>query len=119
MKTLRKYITIVLLLISATNIVPTYANLGDDLKDNYLGFKEKMIQQSKKPEMLKMTFKACETICLAAQITVLTTVVTIWATGFVMLCINPKAVTGRWIPIIKYEYLHAKLTQLKNYANLT
>lgn len=95
----------VILLISTTNVVPTYANLEEDLKAHYFEFKERMIQQSKKPEMLKITLEACETILWAAEITAFSTVMTIWGTGLVMFCINPNAVTGRWIPIIKYTYL--------------
>ncbi|HSC24895.1 MAG TPA: hypothetical protein VLB80_01590 [Candidatus Babeliales bacterium] len=105
MKTLQKYANITLFLISATAMISTHANIGDD----YFEFKERMIQQSNRPEMLKKAFKAGETIYLA----VATTVLMSWATGLVMLYINTEAVRGRWIPIIKYEYLHKKWIAIK------
>ena len=56
MKILRKYANMAFLLLSVATIVPVYASL----EDKYDIFKERMIQQSKRPEMLKKIFEGVE-----------------------------------------------------------
>lgn len=60
MKTLQKYTNMAFLLISVATIVPANANLADELTDKYIALKERMIQQSTRPDIFKKVFQVSE-----------------------------------------------------------
>ena len=93
MKTLRKYANMAFLLISVTAIVPAYANL----EDKYVILKERIIQQSEKPEMLKKVFQLSETAFLALGITAV-----LFYTG-IGFHIVYKGLTGGKYPVYKIQ----------------
>lgn len=75
MKTLRKYANMAFLLISVAAIVPTYANL----EDKYVILKERIIQQSKRPEVLKKVFQGLEIAGTMGGIAIVLVVFRQWA----------------------------------------
>src|SRR6266446_3619946 len=75
MKTLRKYAAMAFLLVSAATIVPAYANL----EDKYVILKERIIQQSKRPEMLKKVFQGLEIAAVVGYCAIVSTGFYLWA----------------------------------------